>query len=96
MNFEQTTALSPIELRREVAEALGSPQKALFLIPKYESSLDAMHAAEEALTDREWPSFEHDLCRIVGWTPQNREGKRVLHATAAQRAQAFILTKSAS
>jgi hypothetical protein len=55
------------------------------------TDLNAMHAAEKALTDETWPIYLSFLTKknqktlTQTWMP-------VAHATAAQRAKAFLLT----
>lgn len=63
--------------------------------PRYLESLDAMYKVEEMLTQDEcWTMYEH-LSRLMFFTtPPLPAAKRWLwHATAAQRAEAFLRAK---
>lgn len=59
----------------------------LFAIPDYLNDLNAMHKAESTMGDPQlWMEYEDNLAKVmnhVGW---------VWHATAAQRAEAFLKT----
>lgn len=58
------------------------------LPPDYCTNLNAMHEAENALNDCEvkWGEFRHHLMHIIERT------RHELHATARQRAEAFLKT----
>lgn len=53
--------------------------------PDYFSDLNAMHEAEKVLTTEQWLSYWSFLSEVLKDTS-------ILHATAAQRAEAFGLT----
>jgi hypothetical protein len=52
----------------------------LRIVPDYHSDLNAMHEAEKMLSEKQWDTFELNVwgCKI--------------HATAPQRAEAFLRT----
>ena len=58
-----------------------------FEIPDYHRDLNAMHEAEKMLSEKQWDRFELS----VGWMTGDR-GFCKIHATAAQRAEAFLRT----
>lgn len=62
-------------------------------LPDYLNDPNAMHKAENRLTDRQWDEYERQL-RLVcgGCSYYEGAGKELLHATAAQRAEAFCRT----
>lgn len=61
-------------------------------IPDYFNDLNAMHEAEKVLIQRGGlPSYEHFL-RLNEFTEDNEPWYGSIHATAAQRAEAFGLT----
>lgn len=56
--------------------------------PDYLKDLNACHEMEKALSSRQWAAYEYTLEDLSGATV---EGVRnLLHATAAQRAEAFL------
>ena len=61
-------------------------------IPDYPNDLNAMHDAEKVLTDKQ--AYRHVLCRVCAdkSSPFVASLGDVVHATAAQRAQAFLRT----
>ena len=60
------------------------------LLPDYLNDLNAMHEAEKVLTYEQVNLF---VTHLRGFTPaKNWEGCWGLHATAAQRAEAFLRT----
>ena len=61
--------------------------------PDYLNDLNAMHEAEKMLTEHQWDEYERVL-RLVcdGCSYFEGAGKELLHATAAQRAEAFLRT----
>lgn len=63
-------------------------------LPEYTYDLNAMHEAEETLTKKQhWQYITH-LVELTGaeWTDAYEEVMVVAHATAAQRAEAFLKT----
>lgn len=97
--------MKPEQQRIKIAEACGwrkaSPQQRYWnladllsekvfiddiFIPDYLNDLNAMHEAEKILTKQQWEDYGDYLERMIdpvkGW----------LHATAAQRAEAFLKT----
>jgi len=56
----------------------------------YTSDLNAMHEAEKLLTDSQITAFTRFLWEAMTDSPEARIG--TIHATAAQRAQAFLKT----
>lgn len=59
-------------------------------LPNYLTDLNAMHEAEKVLTPLQWFSYSALLTKIVG--AKDQEYYLNLHATAAQRAEAFLRT----
>lgn len=61
-------------------------------LPDYLADLNAMHEAEKVLTRGQRIRFVSELCGIVGvkWRPTSHFDS--IHATAAQRAEAFCRT----
>lgn len=63
-------------------------------VPNYPHDLNAMHEAEKVLTDAQWLEYRDEL-RTVVLGPVRMVSdwyKADLHATAAQRAEAFLKT----
>ena len=64
------------------------------LLPDYLNDLNAMHEAEKVLTDDQWPIYRDEIRLVVlgpirmvsDWCKSN------IHATASQRAEAFLRT----
>ncbi len=69
---------------RQDGRALGGD------IPDYLNDLNAMNEAEKVLTDTQFGSYHYHLCHQVERTPGQRPFSTC--ATAAQRADAFLLT----
>jgi hypothetical protein len=64
------------------------------LIPDHLNDLNAIHEAEETLTDEQFPEFDERLANTCGWLhPHKRQRHVVSRATAAQRAEAFLRTR---
>lgn len=61
------------------------------LVPDYLNSLDAMHEAEKVLTVDQRISFPGKLTRLLGVSSCEFA---YIHATAPQRAEAFLRTKN--
>lgn len=64
-------------------------------VPSYTTDLNAMHEAEDNLLGMNKAEFAVKLCRIVGRDWPNGIGGGSfahIHATAAQRAEAFLRT----
>jgi hypothetical protein len=67
-------------------------------LPDYLNDLNAMHEAEKVMTKEQMPTFEYYLTEITGSTGMGLrryfigEVFKVAHATATQRADAFIAT----
>jgi len=111
MTKDQLDKLSPEEKRVKIAEACGwkrittdgffigeSPSGEGFQgLPDYLNDLNAMHAAEVTLTERQIGDYEVLLREVVcgksgfWYTPHTGEVFQVAHATAAQRAESFLL-----
>jgi hypothetical protein len=62
--------------------------KIIRLLPDYLNDLNAMHEAEKTLT----PTQQNDYCFTIMDIQNSGGGFARLHATAAQRADAFIST----
>lgn len=65
-------------------------------VPDYPNDLNAMHEAEKTLTNDEWDDkFYHWLGFVVSGGQEEQLWqwrKMIVHATAAQRAEAFLRT----
>jgi hypothetical protein len=65
-------------------------------IPDYLHDLNAMHEAEKVLTAKDingWNAYTAQLAKITGGHPwRNSKVFILVHATAAQRSQAFLKT----
>ncbi len=57
-------------------------------VPNYHTDLNAMHEAEKTFENCEikWHTYNHQLVRLL------EAHRHVVHATAAQRAEAFLRT----
>jgi hypothetical protein len=71
-------------------------------VPDYLTDLNAMHQAEKNLTPEDWTPYHGQLADATGFsyddTMSTKEAEaewmhRVCHATAAQRAEAFLKVK---
>lgn len=59
--------------------------------PDYINDLNAMHEAEKILIEQDrWERYEDELCNVV--SHQNEFPQEIIHATACQRAEAFLRT----
>lgn len=58
-------------------------------LPDYLNDLNAMHEAENILTDTQWNTYLACLTHVVG---QYKKARFRVHATAAQRGEAFLRT----
>jgi len=62
-------------------------------IPDYLNDLNAMHEAEKALNELSWMHYLRNLAEIVRKPKQCEiQISQYVHATAAQRAEAFLRT----
>ena len=81
--------MKPEQQRIAIARACGEDNDSIVrgLIPDYLNDLNAMHEAERTMGDPqlwdEYQSYLSDAMRNIGW---------IYHATAAQRAEAFLRT----
>ena len=84
------TCVIPMKRKRWTPPNGGKPT---LDIPDYLTNLNAMHEAEKMLTEHQWDEYERVL-RLVcdGCSCFEGAGKELLHATAAQRAEAFLRT----
>ena len=61
-------------------------------VPDYLSDLNAMHEAEKVLSDSQCKKYRDVLvAEVIGWSAYENE-LIAIHATAAQRAEAFLRT----
>jgi hypothetical protein len=91
--------MSPEQQRIAIAEACGwtfcegltgrPPKKGYAYIPDYLNSLDAMHEAEKVLKGVQPEDYWGEVAHLV---PDTKGMFGILHATAAQRAEAFLRT----
>ena len=63
-------------------------------LPDYLNDLNAMHEVEKALDDEQWLDYVRCLQEDVlqRWPGKYRQWAALTHATAAQRAEAFLRT----
>jgi hypothetical protein len=63
-------------------------------VPNYCNDLNAMHEAEKVLNDEQWLEYREELRNVVlgGIRMVSQWCKADLHATARQRAEAFLKT----
>ena len=96
--------MNPEQQRIAIAEACGwtTKHKGLWVerlqtyaaLPDYLNDLNAMHEAEKVLKQR-WSNYCEKLLEIVEPEPRSLEVCHywnLLHATASQRAEAFLRT----
>ena len=97
--------MNPEQQRIAIAEACGkwhsgwpheymNQADRLRHIPNYLNDLNAMHEAEKVLTDDQWPIYRDEI-RLVVLGPIRMVSdwcKSDIHATASQRAEAFLRT----
>lgn len=69
------------------------------LVPRFSQDLNAMHKAEKNLTDEQYFQFDYKLKWVTGWHDRHKKEPRfrkreeyTTHATARQRAEAFLRT----
>jgi hypothetical protein len=70
---------------KDTKQCIGYVWKATSELPKYLTDLNAMHEAEKVLTDQQWDAYCFRFDSVGG-------AKFCAHATAAQRAEAFLRT----
>ena len=70
-----------------VGWAPGETSTRVMFLPLYCSNLNAMHEAERTLTDANMFVMAHHIERLV-----SAHGQHYFHATARQRAEAFLRT----
>ena len=77
-----------------MADAIGAPAKFWGYVPDYLNDLNAMHEAEKVLTEKRVRSYAFTLAQVLDTSPTVDLDDQFLniHATAAQRAEAFGLT----
>ena len=78
------------------SSSMGDVRAAL---PEYTKDLNAMHDAEKVLTEEQLHIYGHFLAQAVihmlakgWWDVSADETAKIAHATAAQRAEAFLRT----
>jgi hypothetical protein len=61
-------------------------------IPDYLNDLNAMHEVEKVLGSGQWPIYARNVARACNWVfcEDWTDAGIILHATAAQRAEAFL------
>ncbi len=60
-------------------------------LPDYLNDLDAMHEAEKVINPKQKPVYCSELRKLTV-TPNSNSEWKMLHATASQRAQVFLMT----
>lgn len=74
---------------------VDAEQKARYGLPDFLNDLNAMHEAEEVLDGRQWEEYVQRLIDLVRASQGHKWKIRnvvCVHATAAQRAEAFLKT----
>ena len=63
-------------------------------LPDYLNDLNAMHEAEKVLSEKQWVQYEEEIRTVVlgGIRLVSQWTKADIHATAAQKAKAFLQT----
>ena len=84
--------MNPEQQRIAIAEACGwktgyRDPEAWHPLPDYLNDLNAMHEAEKTLTDKAHEEFRLNLYDVIG-----DDSRLIVSSTAAQRAEAFLLT----
>jgi hypothetical protein len=69
------------------------PSGAMCYLTAYSADLNEMHALEEALTDEEWVDYITSLVIATKATFSTEFSKRMVHANAEQRAEAWLKVK---
>lgn len=77
-----------------IPPASVEPSRIRTWIPDYLTDLNAMHEAEMVLTDEQQSDYGERLASLVPYNGRSvhRDIFRMAHATAAQRAEAFLRT----
>lgn len=78
---------------QEDAEQFGNPGHGAKFVPDYLHDLNAMHEAEETFNERERIDWFWNICAVLNVAQTHAEAFRIGHATAAQRAEAFLRVK---
>jgi hypothetical protein len=75
---------------------IGNPPKGIVhrRLPDYLNDLNAMHEAEKVLSEKQWVQYEEEIRTVVlgGIRLVSQWTKADIHATAAQKAKAFLQT----
>lgn len=85
------------DVRRENVHEFGGlrgnkPNDVRMIVPSFCRSLDAMHEAEKKLSATQLKKYHGVLVAdVIGWDAYGNE-HIAIHATAAQRAEAFLRT----
>ena len=91
----QDSDYKPFGKAQLVGRHPGGSEQNLLRVPDYLNNLNAMHEAEETMTDQKKRDFTSFLQEIVDldctWHTLD-ELFKIAHATAAQRAEAFLRT----
>ena len=89
------TDINPHSWHPRKGELWGRQKRIRNMIPDYLNDLNAMHEAEKILLGMNTAEFAVQLCRVVGRDWPNGIGGGSfahIHATASQRAEAFLRT----
>ena len=97
---EQRIAIAEIcgwrydEINDRWASPFGKRWEYTFTLPNYLNDLSLMYSAEESLTDEQWVDYIEQLEAVThtdGWPIMtDSEQRRMIHATAEQRSEAFL------
>lgn len=89
----QDSDYKPFGKAQLVGSHPGGSAQNLLRVPDYLNDLNAMHEAENMLTEHQWDEYERAL-RLVcdACSYYEGAGKELLHANAAQRSEAILKT----
>ena len=80
------------EIRNNVVgKAPGETANRVMFLPNYSTSLNAMHEAEKVLAPKNWNNFSENWHNYYMHL-RGGDADRAIHATARQRAEAFLRT----
>jgi len=94
MTLEEIRALNDEERTLQVAKLVGrtKPKGTVWTFPDYATDLNACHEMEEAMSHKDKMLYVAQLSFILS-PSRSPQSFRMLHATAKQRCEAFILTR---
>lgn len=86
--------ITDTKIHHEIRRACWlSPGNNMLPLPDYLNSLDAMHEAEKSLTEKQQEIYFYELYTVIDLSIEKLDIEFFqIHATAAQRAEAFLKT----